>query len=835
MPPATKTLSPAELAKLEHAFATDPGSEAYKPLAEAYLGMGRFMEAMVVCKKGVKAHPSVADPRVLLARVYAEQGKDKKAIEELQGALQVSPTDKHALRMMGSLQIKSGEPNVGKETLLKAFASDPADNETIEAMNKNGVPVPKPAAPEPPPPPPVAPPTHAGAVATSGVQSNSVPATPANGSAADNGGPPMLTPTAAPPIDAGRSQQPAQPSRGRGAPAPRPPPQRGGGQQGKGRRYEPEDSAEMSQSSEYSISGVSEISDVRGSSRGKSKKSSGARAAFFVLVFLVPMAAAGYFVKGRLRANAVREANIANSDATKLLKADNFKGYEEAIKRAEFALGLDGSDETNRYARGILAYAYTVRWGEHIHDDSNRENAEKHLKTGLANKEASAYLHAAEALFAYYNGKPEEGLSAIQARITEAEAQKKNVSIYYLTRGVLQTNAGDLEGAKDSLDHAQALAPDDPRVYVALGSLNRRRGNDMQALSAFNQALKYTRNSHPDGLLGTALLILDQDNPGPGYCTAAKYVKTLSEMTDTAAPRQLALNSFVKTLMVSRVSRDIPQYTDKNFQKQLTECTVTELKVSPDDAAAVKKTITEGENEGTQLDRSNPEQFLVRGRRLFYEGKLDDAATEIKKAVDMNPHAAQYHIELSKVLSKKEGGEAQAEKALIDALKLVPNSPKLLSMLGQAQYKQKKFDAARDTLEKAISDPKIKNPEARFLLGKIYKDEKKDIPKAIEHLKRASEEYFADPTMASVSYDELAGAYEIKGEKDNAGTSYEKALNADKDNATPYCHYTRFLLKDPKEKDKAKLIGGAFMKMMPKDPCSEELGRAGITPAADNK
>ena len=43
-----KTLSPAELAKLEHSFAADPSSDAYKPLAEASLGMGRFMEAMVV-------------------------------------------------------------------------------------------------------------------------------------------------------------------------------------------------------------------------------------------------------------------------------------------------------------------------------------------------------------------------------------------------------------------------------------------------------------------------------------------------------------------------------------------------------------------------------------------------------------------------------------------------------------------------------------------------------------------------------------------------------------------------------------------------------------------
>ena len=54
--------------------------------------MGRFMEAMVVCKKGVKAHPNAPDPRVLLARVYAEQGKDKKALEELRAPSRSRPT-----------------------------------------------------------------------------------------------------------------------------------------------------------------------------------------------------------------------------------------------------------------------------------------------------------------------------------------------------------------------------------------------------------------------------------------------------------------------------------------------------------------------------------------------------------------------------------------------------------------------------------------------------------------------------------------------------------------------------------------------------------------------
>ena len=44
MTSSQKTMSPAELAKLEHAFAADPASEAYRPLAEAYLAASRFME-----------------------------------------------------------------------------------------------------------------------------------------------------------------------------------------------------------------------------------------------------------------------------------------------------------------------------------------------------------------------------------------------------------------------------------------------------------------------------------------------------------------------------------------------------------------------------------------------------------------------------------------------------------------------------------------------------------------------------------------------------------------------------------------------------------------------
>ena len=805
MPPTTKTLSPAELAKLEHAFATDPASEAYKPLAEAYLGMGRFMEAMVVCKKGVKAHPQRPDPRVLLARVYAEQGKDKKAVEELNGALQVAPADKLALRLMGTLQMRNGEPDAGKANLLKAFEADPADQETVDAMTKAGVPVPKPAAPEPPPPPPqpVAPAPPPPPVMTPASGNGAVARAQAPASS------PQLQPVADPQhAPAPRPSQPARAPQAKPS-QPRPAARRPA--------YDDDD--------EEPISELSEVSDPGYRRRSSSRKKGGSsKAIFFLLIFAVPVAAAAYYGIGQWRARNIKEANGKLREATDKIKADTYAGYQQGIELADQALNIDGSADTNRLARGLLAYAYTIRWGEHQRDESNRENAEKNIREGIDAKESSAYLRAADALFKFYSGKNDEAMESIQKWIDQAESEKKQISLYYLTRGIIQMNSGDLEAAKESLDKAQTISPDDPRVFVALGNLHRRRGSDMSALTAFNNALKYTRNSHPDGLLGTAKLILDQEDPGAGYLTAAKYLKTLLEMEPPPSPRQLAQAHFVRAILVSRLSADLKLYSDKDFVKKLEDGTG----VTADEGKA-RSEIQKEENEGLALDRNNPELLMLRGRRLAYEGKLDDAAAEIKKAIEMNSSASHFHVELAKVLMRKEGGEPAAEEALKKALSLVPNSPKLLALLGTAQYRQKKFDDAKGTLEKAVSDSKTRNPEARFLLGKILRDEKKDYAKAAELFDKAAQEYFQDPTQSAMAYDELGQTWELKGDKDKARTSYEKALNADKDYPMAYCHYARFLAKlgDAKEREKAKALAGEFLKMAPRDACADDMKSIG--------
>lgn len=815
MPPAaaTKPLSPADLAKLEHAFAADPASEAYRPLAEAYLGMGRYIEAMVVCKKGVKAHPTLPDPRVLLARVYAEQGKDKKALDELRGALQVAPTDKATLQLMGTLQLRGGEVEQGKGSLLKAFEVDPQDSETLALMEKNGIAVPRPVAPAPAPPPPapVLFPTPAPAPTMEVVEgaANDAVYQPAAFEVDDELAAPRSRPSQPQPQPRASQPRPSQPR-------PSQPP----------RASQPR-ARTVTQSRPALEPRVHEELEHEPEARPRPRRSKGgSRAMFFLLIFAVPLAAAGYYGWGQYRAKLVRDANKLLRDATEKVKSDTYAAYQSAITGAETALSLDASGDTNRNARGLLAYGYTVRWGEHQHDDANRESAQKNIKAGTEAKEASSYLHAADALFDSYSGKVEQGLKKIEEKIRLAEAEKKNVSLYYLTLGLIQMNMGDLEDSKESLEKAQGISPDDPRVFVALGTLHRRRGADMQSLQAFNNALKYSRNSHPDALLGTANLILDQENPGRGFITASKYVKTMLEIEPPPSPRQLAQAHFVRALLVSRVARELPLYDKDSFKKEVEEG--TGISMDKDKAA---KEILQEENQGLALDRNNPELLLVRGRRLAWEGRLDEAAQELRKAIEMSGSAAHYHVELAKVLMRREGGDREAEEALKKALSMVQNSPKLLAMLGQVQYRLKKMGDAQATLEKAVSDDKQRNPDARFLLGKIFRDEKKDFERSLRLLERAALEYLSDPTQAAAAYDELALTFEVRGkdtDKDKARANYEKALNADKEYAPAYCHYAKFLVRHPgdsRDREKARVLAVESLKLEPQGACASDMQR----------
>ena len=788
-----KTLSPAELAKLEHAFAADPSSDAYKPLAEAYLGMGRFMEAMVVCKKGVKAHPNAADPRLLLARVYLQQGKDKKALEEALGGLQVQPADKAALRMVGMLQLKTGEAEPGKANLLKAFEADPSDSETLALMQQYKVEQPKPAAPAPAPVPVAAP--VAAPVAQAPVAQAPVTAAPVAPTAPVAG--PTLTPVANP-NPAPRVSSPAT----RAMPA--------GPQPGPAAQPRPQPPRRP-----VVVDEVEDDDDDEAASRRRSKQNSSSKYITLGLFLAAILSVGGYYAYSRHMKELNRNFKKHLDVATEQLKHDSFDSYKKAVDAADKALEVF-PDSTA--AHGYLAYAWAIRWGEHGGGDDARRKAEEHLEAAKKGGEVSSHLYASEALIKTYGGKGKEALGELEERVKAFDAQGKASSLLYLTLGLAQMNAGDLDRARDSLDKAQGLAPDDPRIYASLGAVYRRLGQDNTAWQKYDFALRYEKD-HPESMLGKSLLMLDQDAPGLDlYELSAKMLKKLLEADPPPSPRQLAAAQLARSLLISRVSLAMDTLKP-DVQQKLSEATGV-----PVDKAAARTQMDKAEKDGFALDKSNPELLLIKGRRLLLEGQSDQAVSAIREAIKLDSTRAQLYVELAKALMAKPGGEKEAAEALNTALKTMGDSPKLVVMLGQAYQRQGKLDEALTQYQRAVKDPKAKNPEARLAMGAIYR-ERSEWDKAREQLDKAVVEFIGQPDRAALALTELGRVYVGKGDTAKAEESFQKAIEANGVYGPAYYFYATMLSKDRKQGDKVKMLAQEYLKIEPKGEHAPELQR----------
>ena len=720
--PPAKTLSPAELAKLEHAFATEPSSAAYKPLAEAYLSMSRFMEAMVVCKKGVKAHPTSTEPRLLLSKVYADQGKDRKALDELLAALLIAPSEKAILRSAAVFQRKLGEVTASDASLLKAFAADRSDTATLALFAEWKLEIPK--------PPPVAVPVQARVEVQRSLQSNH----------------PVL------------DENPV------------------------------------------------EVARLKASNRRLG-------AVFFLVALVGTLGLGGDYFYGQWKGKRTRQVNKLLEEATKQLKHDSYDSYKKACESADKALDLDSTSST---AQSYLAYAYAIRWGEHGGGDDARQKAERHLEEARKGRENSSYFYAARALIQTYAGKGREALGELEQQVKAFDGQGKASSLLYLTLGLIQMNAGDLEHARDNLEKkAQPLATDDPRVYAALGTLYRRRGESEAAWKNFDLALRFERD-HPESMLGRALLILDQ--PEPKFDIAAKAIRKLIDAEPPPSPRQLAAAHFSRALLLSRASKASTNLTAGDQRK------LSEMIGSPLDKSHVEAEVRKEEDIGLSLDNKSPELKAIRARRLLFEGQLDAAISELREAIKVDPSRAQFYVELARALLQKPGGAQSAQQALITALRVMGDSPKLVVMLGDTYRQLGNLDEAIVQYSSALSDPKSKNPEARFALGAIY-FEKKDLYKAQVELENAAQEFLGDPTRVASAYTQLGRVFEAKGDRPKADETFQRAFNADPDFAPQYFYYAKFLTGDRKQTAKALTTAQEYLRRDPKGPFAAEAQR----------
>lgn len=120
----------AVIRRYEERMAKDPSSLAFAPLADAYRKAGRTGEAIRLCEEGLVRFPHYATARLILAKALLDEGQAERAQGELETIAAAGARDAETHRLLGEIHRKAGRLDAALEQLEHASRLDPSDRES---------------------------------------------------------------------------------------------------------------------------------------------------------------------------------------------------------------------------------------------------------------------------------------------------------------------------------------------------------------------------------------------------------------------------------------------------------------------------------------------------------------------------------------------------------------------------------------------------------------------------------------------------------------------------------------------------------------------------------
>jgi predicted Zn-dependent protease len=121
----------------------DPTSIAFAALAEEYRRLGRYQDAVDVCRRGLERHPAYLSARVTLGRALIELDQLDAGARELEHVLASAPENLAAIRALAEVHRRRGEL---PESVEAADGLAPADAPAV-VQPPERIPVPVRVAP----------------------------------------------------------------------------------------------------------------------------------------------------------------------------------------------------------------------------------------------------------------------------------------------------------------------------------------------------------------------------------------------------------------------------------------------------------------------------------------------------------------------------------------------------------------------------------------------------------------------------------------------------------------------------------------------------------------
>ena len=633
----------ASITELELRFARNPQSDAYRELAEAYVEAGRFMEAMVVSKKGIKAHPESVNAKVLLAEVYARQKKYPRALRELDRLADDHPEAADVFASRGRIRVDAGEEEAGIGDLKRALDLDPNQSEAAALLAARGIRYPD---AKPPPAPPIESiepdPSHAAesAAATLGA----APVTPvAPGpiqtlvppeeaaafpvSRADLAATGSAFPAAtAPPGSIGSliPEAPAAPANPAASMLPPPGHAPDAPFRVTPQRLEGEDELERM---------AQRLAEEK-PPRGKPKTT-------LVLVTVLSILTIGVVVERLLHKSKIEAIDGLTVQAEALFNEDVYGSYQDAAKHLEEVLERHDPDHGPSLAR--LAHIYAILLGEHGEEDRHR-----HLTAILDQAEELApeapHTIAALTLARLYQGKNRDAAARTAVEFAEPLVEKPDTpdrppSIADLALGIAEMHLGEYERATRRLEIVKEVLHDSVRAKVAYGRAAFRARRLSAARAGFEAALR-SEPDHPGARAGLALTKLRRGDLNGAAADLLKFDEVARARPKDISRPDAALAEFAR----SEVLRSAGDETKA--------------------AGAYEQAV--------RLDPDNPEFAFGLGRWLLQNYRAKEALAPLRQAVKQDPHRWAFLVELAEA-EMRAGNWSEAEKRIDQARARAPS------------------------------------------------------------------------------------------------------------------------------------------------------------------
>jgi Flp pilus assembly protein TadD len=171
---------------------------------------------------------------------------------------------------------------------------------------------------------------------------------------------------------------------------------------------------------------------------------------------------------------------------------------------------------------------------------------------------------------------------------------------------------------------------------------------------------------------------------------------------------------------------------------------------------------------------SNAQAHHKLGRYFYETGRYEEAAHELRKAILIAPDDVEARVMLS-ICYDREADFTRAEEAYHIAIELRPDAAYVYNNLGASYCRQGKWEAARETLKKAVelSGEDI-NKEMHYNLGAACAMTGRD--------EEALQTFAKVGPMAEVNY-RMAHIYALRDMGEEAGRRYAAAVELDPSSA----------------------------------------------------